>query len=865
MIMRAIRAFIRRLIGLGTRTADDARMSEEMRFHLDRLTERYMNEGFSSQEARRRAAIEFGGHVKHEEAARDVVRSRLLEDFGRDVAYTLRNFARNPLFAATAIVTLALGVGANTVMFGVVNSALIQPLPWARGRHVLSVYETDKTGNPNGISGRDLQDWQEQARAFQHIAGYATGLFNVSGGAQPMRIVGTQVTPNFLDVFGAQPIVGTGFHEPGTALISEAFWKAAYGGGDITHARLIALGQAFPIVGVLPASFDFPHRTQAWVSIDLTQDTRSRSAHNYNAVGDLKPGQDVAAGREDLSDIAAAIARANPGQNFTNTAGAEDLQTSLTRGVKPTLILLSVMVSLVLLIACANIANLLLARGVARRREMTVRLALGAGTGRLLRQLLTESVTLGAVGGTLGIGLALVAQATVRAIPVVGSMPVPPQVSHPMVLAFGFAVALTTSMLFGVLPAIQAARARDQAADSVRGRGIRTGLRGTLLAAQVAVAAVLLVGAMLATRSLLKLQHETLGLNPDNVVVLQAGQAAPAGAPLLERVRAVPGISDAALSNVLPLSGNGAGGYGFLIEGEPVRPPSEWRSAAGRAVSDHYFSTLGIPILQGREFQPSDRGGAPVAIISAAAASAYWPHQNPLGKRLAIPGFSNWEYQAMLKGGQVWFTIVGVSGDVRDISPGSPPRPVLYLSTLQHDDFTALTVFARSALPLDQVRAPLQNLGKEYSPDAPTRVSMLNDWLVSAVAAPRFQATLIGLFGALALILATIGIYGVSAYVTSQRTQEIGVRIALGATSGQVVAGVVRRVALHAAIGLAGGLALAAAGARLTKTLLYGVTATDGVSFTAVAILLGAVTLLAAYWPARGAARVDPMAALRVE
>ncbi len=803
-----------------------------------------------------------------------------MDTLGQDIRYAIRSLIRTPGFAVVAIVTLALGIGANTAMFGIVHSVLLQPLPYAHPDRLVAVSETGTKGGDIGVSRLDLEDWRRSTTTLARIAGYGWGVTSISGGTEPLRASVAEVTPEFFDVFATPARLGRTFRDASPssgAVISAGLWKRAYGARtDLAAMTVTVEGQQYPIAGVMPESFDYPHGVDVWLPLDLAQDNTSRSAHNYRLVADLRPGVSVGAAQAELSSVAARLAQAYPASNHDIGAHVVPLQSSLTRNVRPTLLLLVAMVALVLLIAATNVANLLLVRATARRREIAVRAALGARGSRIARQLLVESIVLAVSGGALGVLVAAWSVSALRSTPAMAQLPVPPDMGSPAVFAFAFALALATAILFGMLPAMHVTRVNlADVLKQTAGRGLTAqGLRGALIIGEVALAAVLLVGAGLTGRSLLRLEGEDIGFAADHLLVVDTSlPAADHGAgwvaaytQLLSSARQVPGVSSAAITTTAPFSGTGSTGN-FMIEGG-ASPDGESAPQAGwRAVSDGFFATLHVPLVRGRDFGASDNLDAPrVVMINAALARAYWPGRDPIGARIAVPGYDEESYEAYKRGANVWFTVIGVVGDVRDVNPGAAPAPTLYMPLSQHPEARgSLAIIARSPAPASSLRASIAAAVNAANPGAPLRISALDAAISATSATPRFRALLIGVFALLALTLAAIGIYGVSAYITEQRRPEFGVRLALGARPGQVLSRVIRQMGGYAVAGLVIGLAAALALGRLAQAFVYGVSVTDPVTFGVTAAALLASTLVATYVPARRAARLDPVIALRSE
>ncbi|HEY6223421.1 MAG TPA: ABC transporter permease [Gemmatimonadales bacterium] len=795
----------------------------------------------------------------------------------QDLKYAARTLAKSPGFTLVAVLTLALGIGANTAIFGILHSVLLEPLPYPHPDRLVAAWETQGRG-VMGLSALDLQDWQRQTTTLAHLAGYGTWEQNVAGGNEPARVSAAQVTPEFFEVFGVAPLVGRVFDTRDRALgavISEGLWKRLFSGDPGVLGRsLRADGVTVPVIGVLPAHFDFPHGTEVWIPTDLATDHTSRSAHNYALVGSLTPAASLAAAQVELQGIAARIADEYPKTNQGVGARVMGLQESLVGSVRPTLVLLAVMVGIVLLIATANVAGLLMARATERRRELVMRAALGAGTWRLVRQLLAEGMVLAGVGASAGV---LVAQWTVAALrlnPALAALPSTPGVLQIPVLAFTTVLACATAVLFSAVPAF--AVTRIDLAETLKQTGGRGAtamrLRGALIGAEVALAVLLLLGAGLTARSLWRLEGERLGFDPDDLIVADVTFPATDSGPawlaaydrLLAAARSTPGIAAAAIGRGVPFTASGPDGE-FLIEGRTAGGDAHGAHAEWRAASDGMTGALNIPLRSGRDFLPSDRDGPGVALVSETLARTYWPGSSPLGARIAVPGYDDGTYEAYRRGHNEWFTIVGVVGDVRDIGLGVAPRPTLYLALAQHPDHRAFHLVVRSGLGRTAVQRALAPSLAAFNPEAPVRLRTMHELTGTTVETPRLRSVLIGVFAALALLLATVGIYGLSAYVTVQRVPEIGVRVALGASPLRAASAVVRRVAFWAATGLAVGLVIGLAGAHAVARFLYGVAPIDPISFVVAALALATVALVATYGPARRAARLDPARALRTE
>lgn len=808
-------------------------------------------------------------------------RTRWFDEWRQDVAYAFRGFRRAPGFAITAVLTLALGVGANTAMFDVVSSILLRPLPYRDPGRLVAVFETNRNGEPGDLSAPDLEDWRRQSSRLTHLETYFPGTAALNGMGESERIRTAEVTPGFLDVFGVAPILGAPFQEgePGV-VISEGLWRRRFGGQrDIVGKTIVLDRRPRSVVGVMPSRFDFPHRTDVWVSLDLSGDfaDAKRGDRYFRVVGQLSPGTSRTTAQAELGAIAARLAAEYPKTNASVGARLQDLQETLTGDIRPTLLLLMSMVGLVLLIACSNVASLLLVRGVSRRREIAVRAALGASTGRLMRQLLTESVLIAIGGALVGVITARFVANAIRAADPIVQLPLNPDAANGWVFAFVALLVPATVCLFGIIPALRAARVdlRDPLSDSSRG-STSGRLRGGLITMETALATVLLVGAVLASRSLWRLQGERLGFDPTDVTVVSAKPpGGMMGAPrlqfqldVLERLRSVPGVTSAAVTNLVPLGGGAKDEvhFAFEIQGhQHTGDNSSRKQVDWRVTSDGYFRTLGLPVTSGREFLPSERDSTPVVIINEAAARTYWPGQNPVGSWIAVPELSGETVAAHRKGDELWFTVVGVVGDIREEGLGVPARPAVYLPLSSRLSDIVPEFVVRTRVPVGAIKPSLIRAVRAVSQDAPVTIQRMSDLVGASIATPRLRALLIGIFALLALILAAVGIYGVAAQVMAERTREIGIRLALGARPMAVVRTVVVRAAGYAFLGLLLGIGAAAFGARIVAAFLYGIAPTDVLTFGLVTVVLGATVLLSSFLPARHAAWVDPAITLRSE
>lgn len=800
-----------------------------------------------------------------------------------DLRYALRALFRQPSFAFTAILTLALGIGATTAIFSVVHAVVVRPLPFEQPDRLVSITNLwTRTGTIGStVSAPDFHDWEAQNASFASLAYFAGGETSISTESGADYAFAYLVTPRFFDTLGVRAARGRLFSEeevtpggPLAVVITDAFWQRQYGGDQRAVGSTIRFAdRIFTVVGVLPPIARHPSRAEIYAASWIRDETASRSAHNYNVIGRLKPGVTIEQADAEMKAIASRLEQQYPESNAGKLAQVILLQDRLVGSTRTTLYMLLGAVLLVLLVACANVANLLLARATAREREMVVRAAIGASRGRLVRQLLTESAVLALLSGLLGIWLARVGVAALVAtapatLPRVGEIRV-----DAVMLAFALLVALLSSVIFGLAPALQVSRVRLSEGIRQGGKGTALGSRGSwprsiFVVAEVALAVMLVVGAALLTRSLIALTSVEMGFAPEQLVVLrtqvpvrsyfEAGpQATAFYRDVLGDIRALPGVDAAGAVTSLPTLVRSNGGYQIEGRGELGKTGVRSPQALFTVVTPDYFRTLRVPVRRGRDFNDGDRRDAPfVAIINESLAREAFRDEDPIGHRIQC-GLDTLEFM----------TIVGVVADVRTAGPSQPPLPELYMPYEQHPGpATALNIVVRTRLqdPLSLTET-MQRKIRERNPDVPVKVSTMESTLQTAVAGPRFQTYLLVLFAGVALVLALAGIYGVMAYAVSQRIPELGVRIALGATPRQIMRLVLGQGAALAAIGLVTGLVLSLLSGRVLEGLLFGVRANDAGILIAVSVTVAVATLAACYVPARRAVKVDPMVALRAE
>ncbi len=809
----------------------------------------------------------------------------------QDIRFGLRMLLKSPSISIVATIALALGIGANTAIFSVVNAVLLRPLPFPNSEALVSVFETNRArGQSRGShSYPNFFDLRSQNSVFERIASYHGGDYIMTGRGEPARLQGSVVTADLFPLLGVQPMLGRTFlpdddkpSEGGRVVIlsQELFQKRFNSDPSILNQTITLDGRAFTVVGVMPAGFEFPIQNdpvELWTTIagDASGKdpvTGQRGAHFLQAIARVKPGVTEQQVESDLATIAARLEQQYPDTNTNRGLRAESTLSAMVGEVRPALLVLLGAVACVLLIACANVANLLLARATSRHKEMAIRAALGASRMRVIRQLLTESVLLSLAGGAVGLLLAVWWSDLLIAL---GKQDIPRAVHVGMdwrVLGFTLGVSVLTGLIFGLVPAFHSSKSELVESLKEGGRGTGEGarrnpVRSILVVSELAIAVVLLVCAGLLIQSLWRLQKVKSGLQTENVLTFNAvlpeikyksDQQSRFFADLRTRLESTPGVQSASSIYPLPLSRE-IFVISFQIEGRPVAPKDE-PSAEFFTTGVGYFRTMGIPIIKGRDFDDRDKhGSTPVIIITETFAKQHFPNEDPIGKRVH-PGISSIEGED-----STMREIIGVVGDIRNRSLNKEPLPAYYVPQTQIPFSQMVTVVKTTAEPRSLVSAVTKEVGA-MDQDVPLfEVKTMDEYLSASVAAPRFNSTLLSIFAAVALILTVVGLYGVMSYSVAQRTNEIGIRLALGAQARDVVTMIVKQGSKLILIGLAIGLVGAYAATRLLASLLFGVTAKDPFTFAAVALLLALVALLACYIPAWRATKVDPMEALRCE
>ena len=797
-----------------------------------------------------------------------------------DLRFAFRSLRKNPGFAVLAVAVMGLGIGANTAMFSVVNSVLLKPLHYTDPDRIVRLSALSKKGGGHGmVSAPDFQDWHDQSSAFSAMASFDAGQDVVMAG--PVAEYGyiAQVTPEFFKAFAVEPMVGRVFNQEearaggaGAVLISHSFWQSHYGGstGVLSQSMRVG-GKSYPIVGVLPPRFHFPDETDIWTPSDMSPERESRSAHNYLVVGRLKPGVSLEEARAQMNAIGERLEQQYPRSNRNQGVLVTLLRDELVgTDVRTTLYVLLGAVGLVLLIACANMANLLLAKATVRTREMAIRAAMGASRGRIVKQLIIESLVLAMASGVAGLLFAIWGS---NALVSLAPKDVPRLAETGIdgwVLAFTFAVSVAASLVFGLAPAIHASKVDlNHALKQGSGRAMSgTGasrMRGALVVAEVALSVILLAGAGLLLKSFVALNQVALGFRPDNVLVM--GTSVPSSGPegsqragrfyrdLLAAASAMPGVSAAGATRVPPGQVMSWGGY--WVDHLPDR--SAMTVSAPQAVfsimAPGTLAALGIPLKSGRDFSWDDTADAPfAALINESLARKSFPGEDPIGRSI----FCGFDSQKPMK-------IVGIVADIHQFGPARAPWAEIYMPSPQHRGTSAMSVVVRTTSEPTALFETMRRKARDLAPDVPVKFTTMEARMAENVAAPRFRTLLFGIFAGLAVCLAMAGVYGVMAYAVGQRANEIGLRMALGASASDVLGLVLRQGMLLVAIGLAIGVAGASATTRLLSNMLFRVKPGDPLTYAGVVAVLAAVAMAASYIPARRATKVDPLVALRQE
>jgi len=889
-----------RLAELGLSPEREAEIVEEFSQHLSDQYEAAINRGASEEEARNTVSQDLNAsellnrelkRVERRAPANTVIAGRegkgnMLADLGQDLRFGLRTLIKNPGFTVVAVIALALGIGANSAIFSVVNAILLRPLPYKSPNQLVVIWENaTHLGFPKDTpSPANFLDWRGQSTLFEGMAAFAERSFNLTGVGEPERLDGRRVSANLFDVLGVKPIIGRTFvsqeDQPGTkvVLLNESLWKRRFGGDPGVIGRAVNLnGQPYTIVGVLPHTVHLPTsgnwRDQVWVPLAFpSEEAASRSAHYLEVIARMQPGVTLPKAQAEMDTIAARLAQQYPETNTRIGAVVRPLHEEIVGKMKSPLLILLGAVAFVLLIACANVANLLLARAAVRQKEIALRLALGANRMRLTKQLLVESVLLSLVGGLVGLGLAYFGlNLLTRFIPTNVAQPDTISIDA-KVLLFTLAVAVVTGLIFGLVPATQASHfnlnetLKEGGRDSGAGaRGKR--LRNSLVIAEVAISFILLVGAGLLINSFVHLRNLDPGFRADHLLALNVDlsevkypdtqRRTTFFAEVTRRVQTLPGVQSVAVAGNLPLTINGDSTF-IAVEGIPDPPVDQWPDVIYRTVGPGYFATMGIPLVRGRDLNDQDTlDTTPVVVISEKTAKHYWPNDNPIGKRLKPGATTNTT---------PWRTVIGVVKDVRQNDFIAEPKMQMYFSYRQVKDLVANALVVRTSVdPLSlgtSVRNAIWSVDKDQTV---ANIDSMEHIVAGAVARQRFSMLLLAIFAGLALVLAAVGIYGVMSYSVAQQTREIGIRIALGAQRRDVLSMTVKEGLKLVGVGLLIGLTSTFVLTRVMESLLFGISATDPITFGIICVVLLMVAALASYIPALRATTVDPMVALRAQ
>jgi predicted permease len=864
-------------------------IDEEMRLHLELEKDANLAKGMSLKDAHQEAVKSFGNYASLRDVAYGVRGGGMLETLWQDIRYGARVLAKHKGFTAIAVLTLALGIGANTAIFSVVNELLLRPLPYPDADRVVMVWEVTPSGRHENTTSRgNFRTWREQNQSFEAMAAFSDQRLNLTGDGVPEEVPVQFVTPELFQILGIQPLVGRLITQADVdpqkgqvALLSYGLWQRRFGGDPAIVGKVIKLhGAPFNVIGVMPADFQWHIKKRSgtgkspdlWTVLSMPSSGPSLRGRFLSVVAKLKPNVSRVQAENDVKTIEARIAQDAPEYNKGYGVEVIPLREQLVGNARSALLILLGAVGFVLLIACANVANLMLARAADREKEIALRTALGAHRLRIVRQLLTESLLLALSGSVLGLALAWLGIRALIAISPRDLVSFQSVGINLTVLCWTLGISLATGILFGLAPALEAARINlnDALKEGGKGGGGQNArsrrLRGAFVVAEVALALVLLSSAGLLVKSFIRLQNIDTGFQTDNILTMVVPLSTtkyPEDPQVIsffrqahERIKALPGVEAVGIVNYLPLYGGLGSATGFKVEGRPIPPPGQGPSTNVRVSDTGYFSAMGIPLLRGRNFSDLENTEAKhVVLINQAMVQKYFPGEDPIGKRIDVAMFDKPNPTE----------IIGVVGDVRYDSLTDKPEPTVYFP---HPDLTYgfMTLVIRTSTEPTSIAAAVQREVRAIDADQPVAdVRSMNQVMSETRSRARFNTLLLGLFAALATLLAAVGIFGVMNYSVTLRTHEIGLRIALGAAPARVLLLILRQGLVLTLIGIAIGLGGAIALTRLVSGLLFDVKATDPVTFSVIVVLLGIVSLIACYIPARRATRVDPLVALRYE
>jgi predicted permease len=880
--MRWLSELGRRLRMLLWREQFERDLQDEVRLHLDLREQEQIDSSLSPEDAHSAARRKFGNATLLREVSGDAWGWNWLDQFAQDLRYGARAMVRTPGFTAIAVIALSLGIGATTAIFSVVNAVLLRPLAYQDSDRLVTILHSGS----DPVAAANYIDWRDQSRSFRAMGAAQYWSPNLTGSDPPEHLYGLQLTESLMPMLGVEPLLGRVFvagedrkgaeHE---VVLSYRLWQRRFAGDGSVLGKAVTLnGEAYTVIGVMPREFKFAPfwatHAELWVPLAFGEGIHNRGGNSLRVFARLNPGVALKQARAEIATITARLERQYPGTN--RDVVVTPLKENVVGTIETPLLVLLGAVAFVLLIACANVAHMLLARAAARQREIAVRAALGARRGRVIRQFLTESLLLSAMGGAGGFLLALAGTHALVALSPANIPQVETVTVDARIILFMLGVTALTSVAFGLAPALQASAVDLTGALKEGGRGGSDGirrnrLRSFLVASEFALALMLLIGAGLMIRSFLALESIDPGFNPHHVLSMVVSVAGSKEADvnrraifyrqLLDRVRTLPGVQSVGGINHLPLAGD-IWGWSFTIEGRPKPRPGEFPTAVYRVAMPGYFQTMRLPLVRGRDIAATDDASAQgVVIVNERAAASYWPGEDPIGKRITF-------------GPPTWLTVIGVAKNAKQSDWAAPPYPEVYLAALQNSDFLGnagshiayLTLVVRTAGDPGALANAVKNTVWSFDRNLPISEVLTMDGVVAdANAQPRFEMLLLAVFAGVALALAAVGIYGVMSYSVSRRTHEIGIRLSLGASQGEVLRLVVRQGMALALAGSAAGMAGALMLSRLMTNMLYGVRPTDPLIFAGVAMVLGGVALVATYIPARRATRIDPMVALRYE